>query len=144
MSTRKAISIALIGLAGFFITAGFGWLLYSWGITYHSLRTTGTVVSLHERQLRNGETVYCPTFQFRDATDMEHIVLSSVGSRPPRFPAGSSVPVLYSPSNPSEAIIEDRIILWILPGIVIMVSFFYGGVGWLIGRWPVKKRKIVA
>jgi hypothetical protein len=136
MFTRKSISVSLMSAASLFSTLACGWLIYSWGLTHNSLRTTGVVVSLTERSSSSGDTMFCPAFKFRDASNLEYIVQSSVGSSPPRFPKGASVPVLYRPNNPSDAQIEDKLTLWFVPAILLVISLFGGSVGLIIHRRP--------
>jgi hypothetical protein len=108
----KLISIGVIGYAAISFVVASGWLIYSWSVLANSVRVTGTVVSQQERQSHDdGETVFAPIFEFQDRDGVKHTVASGSGSRPPRFPVGSSVTVLYSPSTPSEARIRD----WVRP-----------------------------
>ena len=134
MFTRENISSCVIALAALSITLTVGWLLYSCYLTYSSLRTSGIVVQLVERRYK--DVVYCPVFTFRDASGVDHTIHSSVGSNPPRFPVGTAVSVLYRPKNPAGAQIEDRVILWLVPVILMALSVIYGTLGFIIGRWP--------
>jgi len=76
---------------------------------------------------------------FTDESGKEHTIHSSAGSNPPRFPVGSTVSVLYRVSDPTDATIEDRFILWIAPTIMIGLSLLFGTVGFLLKNRPKKK-----
>jgi len=129
MITRQSISSSLIGLAGIAVVGTLGWFIYSWSVTHTSKRTVGHVVELVEKHYQ--DIVYCPVFVFQDASGVEHTVHSTVGN-PPRFPVGSTVSVLYRESDPADAQIEDRFILWIAPVLFLGLSMIGGTVGFML------------
>ena len=130
MLTRQNMCTNVIGVGALFITGTFLWLLCSCLLTFSSVRASGRVVQLVQRH--DNDVVYCPVYIFRDAAGFDHIIHSSAGSNPPRFPVGSTVSVLYRAQDPSNAHIEDRFILWIAPLIIMAISVFCGAVAYVI------------
>ncbi len=81
-----------------------------------SIETEGTVIELSQR-----EGYFHPVVRYFDSSSGEHILLSPVGSRPPRFSVNEKVVVLYSIDDPSKAKIKRFWSLWfgtVLTGIL--------------------------
>lgn len=110
------------------------WLLISCVISVSFVRASGKVVRLVQKG-SDADSYYCPVTIFRDAAGVEHTIQSSGGSNPPRFPVGSTVTVLYRTKNPDAGMIEDHVLLWIVPLVSIALGVFYGFIGTIVGRW---------
>jgi hypothetical protein len=114
------------------------WLMISCFIVSSWVHTSGKVVQLVEKH--SGEDVYyCPVTVFRDAAGVEHTLRATGGSNPPRFPVDSTVSILYRAQQPDDGMIEDRVMLWIVPSLLITLSLFYGAAGFMICRQLEKK-----
>ena len=120
------------------IAIGVLWLAISSVMSLAYTRTDGTVLQLIEKG-SGDNAVYCPVFVFQDKSGVLHTNQSSGGSNPPRFPVGAKVTVLYQSQNPVSGIIEDFVLLWIVPSALIAVSIFYGVIGLIVHRSLQKK-----
>jgi hypothetical protein len=121
-------------LAPTVIAIGILWLAISSIMSLAYIHTNGTVV----QSIQNGSgdnAVYCPVFVFQDKSGVQHTNQTSSGSNPPRFPVGSKVTILYQEKNPSAGLIEDRLLMWLVPSIFIALGIFYGCVGFTVNRW---------
>jgi hypothetical protein len=88
----------------------------------------------------SGDNVsFIPVFVFRDSSGIEYTNRSSSGSNPPRFPAGNTVSVLYRANNPGAGMIEDRVLMWVVPIVALALSIVYGSIGIVVDRWLKKK-----
>jgi hypothetical protein len=138
MSILLSIAKSWKILAPVFIAVMALWLMISCAILFSSVRAEGMVTQLIEKH--SGDDVYyCPVTVFRDSSGVEHTIRSSGGSNPPRFPVGAKVSVLYRTQNPDAGYLEDRFMLWIAPSLLIVISVFYGAVGFIISRLLQKK-----
>lgn len=73
-----------------------------------SIETTGTVVQL----IRRGDRYY-PVVTYHHPNKKKLTLYSSTGSYPPRFSVNEKIPIVYLPSNPSEARIKEFWSLWL-------------------------------
>jgi len=96
-------------------------------------RADGTVVQLIENG-SGDNVIYIPVFVFQDKSGIQHTNQSSGGSNPPRFPVGSKITVFYPLQNPNGGLIEDRLLMWGAPLILIALSIFYGVIGLFVHR----------
>lgn len=76
--------------------------------------TQGTVTRVLEQTDAEGDTSYQPEIQFRDATGETYEILPLWRSNPPTYTEGESVPILYPPANPQNAIIDTWAGKWLL------------------------------
>ena len=114
------------------------WLMISCFFYFASIRAEGNVVQLIERKVKDGD-IYSAVFVFTDSSGITHTIKSKSGSNPPRFPVGTKVSVLYRTQDPENAFIEDRLIMWIVPLILIGLSLLYGAAAFFLVRWLQKK-----
>jgi hypothetical protein len=114
------------------------WLMVSSVIFVSHARASGKVVQLIQSG-SGDEAIYIPVTVFHDAAGVEHKIQSSGGSNPPRFPVGSTVSVLYRTDNPDAGMIEDHVLMWIVPLVFIALGIFYGSIGIVVDRWLQKK-----
>jgi hypothetical protein len=70
-------------------------------------RADGTVIDL----VRKSKT-YAPVVQFNDQKGERIEFISSSGSNPPSYTKGEKIEVLYLPSDPQKAAINDFLSLW--------------------------------
>ncbi|HTB82447.1 MAG TPA: DUF3592 domain-containing protein [Candidatus Sulfotelmatobacter sp.] len=121
------------------IAIGILWLVISSIMSLVYVCTDGVVI----RSIQNGSgdnAVFCPVFVFQDKSGTQHTNQSTGGSNPPRFPVGSKVMILYPAKNPDAGLIEDRLLMWIVPSILIGLGIFYGFVGLAVKQWLEKKQ----
>ena len=85
------------------IAAGFG--VHSWMFARQRVRATATVTENVAGFGKVGGVVYAPRFRFRTADGNLVQVLAPDGSDEIEFPAGTTVPVLYSAGDPRDAVI---------------------------------------
>jgi hypothetical protein len=80
-----------------------GWLAWNTlSFARDNLRTTGEVVSYFENR-EDGEVKYRPRVRFRTGDGDIVTVSGQLSSGTKRFALGARVPVLYRPSQPTEA-----------------------------------------
>jgi hypothetical protein len=87
---------------------------------------TGTVVRLDRVTTKDHGDSYRPVFEYADAQGRMHTIYSSGSSSPPEYQVGDKIPVLYDPSDPSDARIRGLFWLW---GVSLIFGFI--GVGTL-------------
>lgn len=95
------------------------------------------VSRLSSRRSGKGRPVYFPVLRFKTEAGTEHEVVSSVGSSPPSYTAGDTVPILYNPARPEEVRIHSFFYVWMLTivlGGVAAVFLSVGGVLVVTGR----------
>jgi hypothetical protein len=97
-------------------------------------RTTGTITSMESRIDSDNEEHFFPNFTFKTKDGSTAVVNSNIGSDPPSFEVGDSVPVLYPIGNPAAARIATTFQTFgmaIILGIVGTAFVFLG----FIARW---------
>lgn len=72
---------------------------------------------------QNKNVIYAPVIRFPDTTGSFHEFTSPVGSNPPRWPNGSAIDVIYDPEHPEMASINQPMVLWRNPLILIAIGF---------------------
>lgn len=112
----------------------------------------GRVVDLVERVSRDSNTgavsTYAyPVVEFTPAGRPPRTARMEEGSWPPSYAEGDRVTVLYDPERPSSARIQSgasTLLLWLLPGVTLLVGLVFGGVALAVLRlWdPFKMRSI--
>jgi len=100
-----------------------------------AIHTRGRVVELRERSSDNGSS-FSPVFTYRDSRGEEHRIYSTVGSDPPNYEVGQSVPVLYRPNRPLDARIDDFHSVWGLPFVTGIVAVVDLAIALIIWFWP--------
>jgi uncharacterized protein DUF3592 len=105
----------LIGAFFFFRTRSF---------LERAVSASGTVVGFATSHSSEGGTSYHPIVEFQAADGQAHRFQDSMGSNPPGFEEGESVPLKYDPSNPGKARINKPFRLWFVAGLL-------GGMGLL-------------
>ncbi|MEL7446060.1 MAG: DUF3592 domain-containing protein [Pseudomonadota bacterium] len=128
------IVFAVFGL----LFAGIGFWLYSQDqeLAETGLRANGTVIELDRYTDGDGDTMYRPLIEFRDADGTIQQVQSKVSSSSPSFARGEQVSVIYDPGDPSGAIIDTFMQRFFLPLIFGGMGVFFAviGIGLVIYR----------
>jgi hypothetical protein len=98
-----------------------------------AVRTTGTVVDLHQRQGTSH-----PEISFIDAHGHEHRIGAKVQSSPPAFYKGERVVVLYPANAPTQARIDSFLENWLVP----LITGALGSISLLVSAltWVYRKR----
>jgi len=105
-----------------------------------SLHAQGTVVEQREKKGTKFTTYYYPVVEFRTENGEKVQFVGGAGnSGGPQIPTGSTVDVIYDPTDPSEAPIKSFVQYWLGPaglaamGLMIMTMgiFFFlkAGIG---------------
>lgn len=106
----QVIGFLLLGFCFLIILACFFALIKQFRWKRKTCSTVGMVMDLVIRRgERNGGLVYSLTVQFpvAEAGSHEKVTLDFV-SRPPRYRVGETAPILYDPTNPSQAQIPSK------------------------------------
>ncbi|MBD1900248.1 DUF3592 domain-containing protein [Trichocoleus sp. DQ-A3] len=137
----------LMAMGSIFFVVGAGMLLGSF-VNYHqtqdfiksSSSTTGTIINL-KLQVSRKSRAYFPVFQFQTPNGETIKVESNMGSNPPGYEIGQSVPIIYSPNNPSEAEINSFWSLWFAAIFLLGMGGLFAGIGlnMLVNSFPIKK-----
>lgn len=100
---------AVIGLT-FLIVSAFLWQRDS-DFGAGATKTRGTVIELVRHVERDREHApgvsYTAIITFKDARGQRREFSESVRSNPPRFAVGDDIAILYDPSRPSRAVVDD-------------------------------------
>jgi len=125
-------------LAPFLLIAGVG--LFALGVHQSralvrlessGLRARGVVSSLSSSSSGSGSSTYYPVVTYTDQAGTRVRFRDSTGSNPPMYHVNDSVTVLYSPSEPGNAIIDRGMWNW-LPSAILCslgVLLSVGGIG---------------
>ncbi len=107
-------------------------ILVRTGMWYESaVSAQGIVVDHQAHRGKKGGTTYSEVVTFTTATNAVITFNDSTSSNDP-YPKGTPVPVLYDPTDPSSAGIDEWYRIWLLPLVVFVVGFVLFGVGWLM------------
>lgn len=129
---------ALIGTA---MTVGTYFVFSSMNeLASEGLRAEGTVIDLRYQSDDEGSGSYAPTVEFRDENGQRQVYYSSTGSNPPSYDRGEQVEIIYQPGTPERAMIDSFSDRWMLPLIMSVFALVFGGVGYailyfMIRRW---------
>lgn len=121
-----AVSFSLFG-------AGMLWgaaLFYSNTSTFlkDAITAPGTVVDLVASR-SSDSTTYRPSVEFTSRNGEPASFVASNGSNPPSYSVGQKVEVLYRPTNPRDARINDFFSLWGAATVLGGMGFIFAGVG---------------
>lgn len=108
-----------------------------------AVKAQGKVVDLLNSS-SDGDTVYAPIITFKDRKGVEHQIISSVYSDPPRYAVGAIVPMVYDPKDPSHAEVYDSFDLYFEAGalaVVGMIPLIVGG-GILVFLYRRQRREL--
>lgn len=125
--------MAIIGGAMVF----FGWRSYNTTKNFmdRAERASGTVVEVVARSGTdsngNPTTYYYPVVEFRTASGQSVRQQAATGSNPPSHRVGETVEMVYDPSDPQGARINDFTSIWLLPAVLLGIGaiFALAGVG---------------
>lgn len=92
----------------------------------------GTVVDFH----RTGR-LYRPVVEFTPSGHSPIKFKSVIGANPPAFHKGEFVPVLYSPTAPSNAFIDRFWQLWFFPTLFGIIGAPFLMIGVIIWIWKI-------
>ncbi len=95
------------------------------------VKAPGRVLRLVAETSTGSSTVYHPLFEYATADGRTFRVRSNHGSNPPGYEVGESVPVLYSPEKPDEAVIHSFGSLYFAP----LVLAIMGAAQFLLGAF---------
>jgi hypothetical protein len=87
-----------------------------------AVSTQGQVIDLVSSSTSEGGTTHYPRVAFTDADGKRHSFQHEVGSNPPAFEVGESVPVRYDPDDPERAKIAKALSLWTEPVLVAAIG----------------------
>ena len=124
MSARVLRIIGIIFLLDTLVLAGVAIWLYSSARSFvdQAIPTQGTVVELRPSSHSSG--TYQTVFEYRDQSGVTHRKECNSSSNPPSHAIGEKVEVLYSPSDPGDACLNDFQSLWALPLIAGFLAVF--------------------
>ena len=91
--------------------------------------TTGKVVDLERRRSSKGGRSYAEVVVFQPESGDEVRFKSSISTSSP-FAVGDTVPVLYNPKQPDDAMIDTQFRRWFLPGLFFAMGLVFTLVGW--------------
>jgi hypothetical protein len=100
-----------------------------------AVRAPGKVVKLVEHRESGSNSTYCPVFVFRDESQREHKVCSSVGTSSPSYEVGDDVTVLYRVGEPEKASLGGFLDLWLSPlvwGFIGAVQMAIAVIFWVV------------
>jgi len=126
---------ALKIVAGLILVAGLGMLAWSGNLYFQqneflasAKSADGQVVRLLREESNDGEGVtyvYAPVVRFTDRDGVPHEFVNPVASNPPGYFRGEKVQLLYAPSNPADAVIDDFFGRWGLSIVVGAMGLFF-------------------
>lgn len=118
---------SLLGLAAgiIFLLVGLAMLAGSYHATTQYVKTNGQIVDAKEEEdLDDGRIFYAPIVDFTTPDQKTHRFTSSVSTKTEPV-MGETVPVLYNPTDPDDAVIENRFDMYGLPGILTAFGIFF-------------------
>lgn len=83
----------------------------------------------------NNKLMYAPVVSFKSKSGNQYRFESSQASNPPSYSVGETVEVIYNPSNPCNASINDFFSRWFLSlllGFFTVISFVVGVCLWFV------------
>ena len=120
-----AVGLGIVGTILLAVAAAVA--LSTYKLKQTGVRATATVV-----ELERSEGSYFPVFAFEDSEGRRHAVRSNTSSK--SYLEGDTVAILYPPGRPLDARIDNAVMLYLLPGIFLLL-----GVGFLGGTLLVLK-----
>ncbi len=90
---------------------------------------TAGIVSGFGKIMGKSGYLYCPQVEFPVPNGQIFKFQSEFGTQPPSYQVGQRVPVVYNLINPSQAEIDSAMILWFVPGCLIVMALGFAGLG---------------
>jgi hypothetical protein len=131
-TNRKVVGGLILGSASLCVVVALVSFAYTWNFVSHATRTSGNIKALNQ----HSDNYYYPVFAFDDATGAHHTIYSNTGCSSPNYQIGDKISVLYTPSNPSDANIDDFFAVWILPLATGAIAVLYLPLGLIVWFWP--------
>lgn len=147
MKTLKIITIVFSLIGGGLLVGTFLLLHSSLTLVSEGQSVRGTIVSVERRVSHDSDgtsVTYYPVFTFTDANGISHTVASGTGSNPAGYETGEDVTVLYLTDAPSKARIKSFLELWLAPLIVGLLGLLFGGIGFGMAFWHIRKKRRTA
>ena len=120
---------------------------YAWSssneLVNDGIRTAGTVIDLEYRRDDDGGGTYAPVVEFRDENGQRQLYRSSAGSNPPSYDRGEQVVLYYKRGTPERAMIDSFSDRWFLPLITGVFTLAFGGAGYTILFFMIRRWKRV-
>lgn len=113
----------LVGLFFYFRTRSF---------LERALDTTGTVKGFSQSSSSEGGTTYHPVVAYAAADGRTLEFTDSIGSNPPAFEVGETVPVKYDRARPESAKIAKPLRIWLVAGLLTSMGALSAAVGVLL------------
>ena len=106
-----------------------------------AITTSGEVVELVRSRSSNSSSgtrnyTFKPRVRFTAPDGKVVEFLSNVGSNPPGFTIGEQVRVLYDRDDPTDALIDDFVSLWLIPLILSGIGLVFFTVGTVMAVLP--------
>jgi hypothetical protein len=126
---RQLLSPLVFMLLGLlFFAIGSGMTIHQRALEKQGLETQGVVIDLQEHSDSDG-SAYAPVVRFKTADGYNVEFVSSYSSNPPAHEVGELVTVVYSTSDPGQAVIKGEgqlvhIIFMLSGGAVAIVGFY--------------------
>jgi hypothetical protein len=93
-------------------------------------RAQGVIVEKAEKRSSKGGRTYYPIIEFQGPQTGQAIRFRhNFGTSMPSWQVGDNVNVLYNPNEPQDAIMEDGVWNWFVPGMFMAVGLFFIFVG---------------
>jgi len=124
MSSLTNLMFVLVGGLFAIVGAGMGIGEYSFG--QQATAATGSVVEVRRTEGADG-TNLIPVIEF-DSPNQQHVRFEGIATSPP-YVVGTSVPVLYRTSNPSDARIDQFVQRWLFPSIFTPIGLVCLSIG---------------
>lgn len=100
-----ALAAASPWVGGALLLVAAAFAAHSWSFAHARIRAAATVTENVSTFARRGGILYCPRLRFRAASGEIVQVVAGPGTEDIDFPAGETVPVLYTAGDPQGAII---------------------------------------
>jgi len=108
----------------------------------NAIEAQGTVIELARSRGDDGP-VYRPVVEFFDRRGTRHEFVGNVGSSPPSWSEGETVPVLYPPASPGRAFIDKAFDRFFLPGMFGGLGLLFAAIGGAMIFFTIRHRRIM-
>ena len=96
-----------------------------------SAKASGTVIAFGTIAGKSG-WLYCPQVTFRIPGGQTFNFQSALGTQPPAYKVGQTVPVVYQINHPPQAEINSSTALWFVPGCTLLMGFGFSALGLML------------